>query len=310
MQENLIFETHFDIIPFNIYVVDVTNYNIIYINRQLKEHLGDYTGSCCYKVFYETDKPCSFCKIKGLINKEGKPNGKTYIFEHFNDADDRWYQLQEKAICWPDGRIAKYSIAVDISELKETQNRLVEAHAELTLKTRELEILSATDRLTRVYNRLKLDEFLKSEYDRYKRHGKQLSLILLDIDLFKTVNDTHGHQVGDEILCEVAGMLQSRVRKTDILGRWGGEEFMIICPETGLEGATLLAEQLRCTLATHDFPIVHSTTASFGVTELGPDDTITTIMSRVDAAMYKAKEGGRNRVEAVPAPKGADAQAP
>ncbi|MBF0507638.1 MAG: GGDEF domain-containing protein [Deltaproteobacteria bacterium] len=298
MLENLIFETHFDIIPFDVYVVDIATYNIVYMNKHLKERQGDSTGLCCYKAFFELEQPCLFCKIRELVTKDGKPNGKTFVFEHFNDLHDRWYQLQEKALCWPDGRVAKYSIAVDISELKETQNRLAEAHATLALKSKELEILSATDRLTKVYNRLRLDEFLKAEFQRSRRYGNPLSVIMLDIDHFKRVNDTHGHQAGDQVLCEMAGLLESHIRRTDLLGRWGGEEFMVICTETDLPDALDIAEKIRCAIETHPFPVIESMTVSLGVAELKEDDTMASIIKRADAALYEAKQKGRNRVEA------------
>ncbi|MBF0474944.1 MAG: GGDEF domain-containing protein [Deltaproteobacteria bacterium] len=297
MLESFIFETHLDIMPFDVYVVEIDTYKIVYMNRHLKESQGDSTGLCCYKAFFELDQPCLFCKIKELVTKDGKPNGKTFIFEHFNELHDRWYQLQEKAICWPDGRVAKYSIAVDISELKETQNRLAEAHATLTLKSKELEILSATDRLTKVYNRLRLDEFLKTEFQRSRRYGNPLSVIMLDIDYFKRVNDTHGHQAGDQVLCEMAGLLGSCIRRTDLLGRWGGEEFMVICAETALPDARRMAEKIRCAIETHPFPVVQSMTASLGVAELKHDDTMESIIKRADVALYEAKQKGRNRVE-------------
>lgn len=138
MIESTLFETHFDMIPFGIYVVDVDTYEIIFVNRFFKDRFGDFTGDACYKTFQLLDRPCTHCKIRDLVTKEGRPTGRTYVYEFFNDVDDRWYQMHEKAMSWPDGRIAKYAIAVDISELKEMQNRLAEAHAELALKNKEL----------------------------------------------------------------------------------------------------------------------------------------------------------------------------
>jgi len=186
---------------------------------------------------------------------------------------------------------------INLIQRNEAYKALLAANEQLAEKTKQLEILSATDRLTRVYNRLKLDEFLKSEFARSQRHGNPLSVILLDIDHFKAVNDTYGHQVGDKVLCEMADILQSRIRKSDLLGRWGGEEFMIICTETNLTSAHILAEQLRCTVEKHSFPVIRSKTASFGVAEWREDDTIESITKRADEALYRAKEGGRNRVE-------------
>ncbi len=187
---------------------------------------------------------------------------------------------------------------INLIQRNEAYKALLAANEQLEEKTRELEILSATDRLTRVYNRLKLDEFLKSEFARSQRYGHPLSVILLDIDHFKAVNDTYGHPAGDKALCEVANLLQTRTRKSDLLGRWGGEEFMIICAETGIDGARTLAEELRSSIENHPFPVVGSKTASFGVAERGADDTIESLINRADEALYRAKAGGRNRVEA------------
>lgn len=186
---------------------------------------------------------------------------------------------------------------INLIQRNEAYNALLAANEKLEEKTRELEILSATDRLTQIFNRLKLDEFLKSEFARSKRYGSPFSIILLDIDHFKAVNDTFGHQAGDKVLREMAAILQSRTRQADLLGRWGGEEFMVICAQTGLEGARKLAEQLRETVEQHTFPVVESKTASFGVAQWSAGDTIESLVNKADEALYRAKKGGRNRVE-------------
>lgn len=297
MIENLLFETHFDIIPFDVYVVDITTFTIVYMNRHFKDRIGNFTGQCCHEALYESEKPCTFCKIGEIVSKEGKPNGKISIFEHFNEMDDHWYQVQEKAITWPDGRTVKYSIAVDISELKETQNRLAEAHAALALKSKELELHSVTDPLTGVYNRLRLNDSLYKEIKRSLRYGTPVAVILLDIDHFKAVNDTYGHPAGDRVLVDVARLITERIRETDIFGRWGGEEFMLICTETSARNAQGLAEQLRQTIEGHAFAGIGRCTASFGIAELGSEDTIEELIRRADDALYQAKKKGRNRVE-------------
>ncbi len=136
--EVTLLKAHFDVIPFDIYVVDVATYEIIFTNRVITNRLGDVVGQTCYQTLYQREAPCLFCKIPQLVDAQKKPNGSTVIFENFHDLEDRWYQFQEKAIGWPDGRVVKYSIAVDISELKLAQNKLAEAHAELALKNKEL----------------------------------------------------------------------------------------------------------------------------------------------------------------------------
>jgi len=167
MLESSLLETHFDVIPFGIYVVDVATLKLIFVNRHFRDRLGDLAGRKCYEAIYESPQPCLFCKIRNLVDRDCLPNGKTYIFEHFNDKDDRWYQLQEKSMSWPDGRVVKYSIAVDITELKEVQNRLAEAHAELALKNREL---------SRQNELLQENVRLREHVDRIARHDLKTPL--------------------------------------------------------------------------------------------------------------------------------------
>lgn len=174
---------------------------------------------------------------------------------------------------------------------------LQKALGELELKNRELERLATRDKLTGLYNRRKLDDALAREVIRAERYGRPLSVILFDLDHFKKVNDTHGHPTGDAVLAETATRLAKVLRTSDIAGRWGGEEFMIICPETGAETARVLTERLRAGYAEHAFAGVGRLTASFGVTShrqgLNPKD----ILAHVDDALYRAKHNGRNRVE-------------
>ena len=118
----------------------------------------------------------------------------------------------------------------------------------------------------------------------------------MDIDHFKKVNDVHGHQVGDQILKSIAEILHNRVRETDTLGRWGGEEFLIICPETSLQNALIMAENLRQSIADHDFPLVGRKTCSFGVACRFPRERGESLINRTDAALYTAKAKGRNLV--------------
>jgi signal transduction histidine kinase len=167
MLESSLLETHFDVIPFGIYVVDVATLDLVFVNRHFRDRLGDLAGRKCHEAIYESPQPCLFCKIRNLVGRDGLPSGKTYIFEHFNDKDDRWYQLQEKSMSWPDGRVVKYSIAVDITELKEVQNRLAEAHAELALKNREL---------SRQNELLQENVRLREHVDRIARHDLKTPL--------------------------------------------------------------------------------------------------------------------------------------
>jgi diguanylate cyclase (GGDEF)-like protein len=122
-----------------------------------------------------------------------------------------------------------------------------------------------------------------------------LSIIMVDIDHFKSINDGHGHQAGDSVLIAVANALQSHIRKADLLGRWGGEEFLLVC-NSPLADATALAEKLRRALQGHAVDSVGQVTASFGVSSYRPGDTSQTLIGRADAALYLSKATGRNKV--------------
>ncbi len=159
-----------------------------------------------------------------------------------------------------------------------------------------VEELSVRDHLTKLYNRIKLDEEFSKEISRAQRFQHPLSVIILDIDHFKDVNDTYGHLVGDSVLVELAKILENNIRSTDILGRWGGEEFVIICPETDSTGAENLAEKIRENIEKHSFSTVGNKTASFGVSQFISKDNEQQMIARADKALYDAKENGRNRV--------------
>ncbi len=163
--------------------------------------------------------------------------------------------------------------------------------------SQKLERLSTTDKLTQLYNRFKIDELLAKEFARAQRYKSTFSLILVDIDYFKNINDTQGHQVGDEVLVEFAHLLKASLRKSDSVGRWGGEEFLIIAPQTDTDHATQLAQNLREAILLNDFPQGNAPTASFGVSTFHERDTLITLLTRADRALYAAKNSGRNCVK-------------
>lgn len=175
--------------------------------------------------------------------------------------------------------------------------KIVVANEKLEQKQKELEQISITDSLTGLYNRRYLDKILCSEIERVNRYEHPLSCIMLDVDFFKKVNDEYGHKAGDEVLHGFASVLKKNIRKTDTLGRWGGEEFLIICPETALDNAVQLAESLRQKIEDFNFHEAGERTASFGVSELKTGETGDIFIAKADAALYRAKEKGRNRVE-------------
>ncbi|WP_193181196.1 sensor domain-containing diguanylate cyclase [Nisaea sediminum] len=181
----------------------------------------------------------------------------------------------------------------EIEAALEENQRLSRSLAE---KVRELEVLAVTDPLTKLFNRSKLEEEMGREIDRAARYGTEFGVIMMDIDHFKQVNDVYGHQTGDRVLAEVAKVLKDCSRATDVVGRWGGEEFLVVCPETDLAGLTAKAERFRGALEEYEFPGVGQKTSSFGIAAWRPGDAAHDLLSRADAALYRAKESGRNRV--------------
>lgn len=181
---------------------------------------------------------------------------------------------------------------------------LTEARAALEAQSAVLEELVRSDAVTGVANRRGLMDDLITEVYRALRYRRPLSVLMIDIDHFKRVNDTYGHEVGDIALQQVAATLRGLVRASDLVARYGGEEFVVVLPETDLIAAGLTAEKLRTAIATHDFTdgALHiDLTISVGVASitegrLSPAETARRLLVKADAAMYEAKRAGRNRV--------------
>ncbi|OGR35478.1 MAG: hypothetical protein A2051_07180 [Desulfovibrionales bacterium GWA2_65_9] len=188
-------------------------------------------------------------------------------------------------------------VALRTEELAATNDKLGQAVRELDEKNQALEVMTRTDRLTGLANRRRLEEALQTEVLRARRYGKPFSVILLDIDYFKEVNDRFGHQAGDNVLIAIAGLLTRTARETDVVGRFGGEEFLLVCPETELQVVAALAERLRSEFTATDFPLVGQVTSSFGVAEFTQGDSVKALVERADQALYRAKNSGRNCVE-------------
>jgi len=162
---------------------------------------------------------------------------------------------------------------------------------------KEKDYLAGTDHLTGLANRRPLMEVLERELARRPRYSDPLSLIMLDIDHFKQINDTYGHRAGDRVLQEMARLVAGLIRRADFPARWGGEEFVILLPDTDSKAAVGLAEKIRDRIARHEFPVVGRITISCGVSALHPGENDgAPLFERADQAMYAAKQGGRNRV--------------
>jgi len=184
--------------------------------------------------------------------------------------------------------------ATDVSQ------RLLSLQKENTLLKLEKELLlkrSITDPLTGLYNRLKIKELFLEEKQCVKKAQHSLSLILMDLDDFKEVNDLYGHNAGDRYLKTIADTMKEFLRLEDIIGRWGGEEFIILLPKTPLEKARIIAQNLKEKISEISCPMIGPRTASFGLAELCAGDTLETIVQHADEALFQAKAKGKNRVE-------------
>ena len=169
-------------------------------------------------------------------------------------------------------------------------------YLQLRKYNRRLEHLAVTDKLTNISNRIKLDQQLEKVLSMAKRYQRPFSIILMDMDYFKAINDNHGHLVGDYVLQTTAQLLKKNIRIVDTVGRWGGEEFLIICPEQTVGGTKLKAEKIRKLIANYPYKHISNLSCSIGVSSYQPLDTRDTIIKRADDALYLAKNKGRNCV--------------
>ncbi len=196
--------------------------------------------------------------------------------------------------------LKSFTNEVDSELDKELFKEIIDKYVRVTFELKEtlIEItkLSNTDTLTGLNNRQYFNKILTYELEKLKRYENRLSLIIFDIDHFKNVNDTFGHDIGDVVLKEVSGLISFSIRKTDTLARWGGEEFVILLPSTSVEKGIEVAEKLRIIIENYIFTKIKKLTCSFGVSVSRPNDDEKSFIKRADLALYKAKKYGRNCV--------------
>lgn len=217
---------------------------------------------------------------------------RVYFFEHrpyriiTKDGDIKWIIDSTVIVRDSKDEITHFvGYLTDITELK---------NSELALQN-----ISRTDQLTKISNRMHTDDVLQNQYHRFYRDNEICSIVLVDIDYFKVVNDKYGHLVGDSVLIEFAGLIKASIREEDVVGRWGGEEFLIILPHTNITQAMQLSEKLRGLIENHNFTTIKHKTASFGVATFEQGITIQTLLDTADNALYQSKNNGRNQVTSV-----------
>jgi diguanylate cyclase len=183
-------------------------------------------------------------------------------------------------------------------QAEDSGREIVRLKTQLVEMNRSLELASRIDPMTRLANRRDIMEKIEQEHSRACRHKRTFSIILVDIDDFKHINDTYGIHVGDDVLVEISCVLRECVRNEDVCSRWGGEEFLFLLPETGIDGALSVAQKINQTMEMTEFKVNKPgirTTASLGVCNFRPGETVIDCLNRVDKALLMAKHGGKNR---------------
>jgi diguanylate cyclase (GGDEF)-like protein len=275
-----------------VYVSDMGSHELIYMNAYGRRIWGDTSGRKCWQVLQDSEGPCEFCTNHKLVDEQGQPTA-PLVWEFQNRLDGRWYQCRDQAIRWTDGRLVRLEVATDITERKNMELALQAAHKEAKEAAME-------DQLTGLHNRRAFFEFGNRLLQQSRRSEAPLALIMLDLDHFKQINDTYGHQIGDEVLRKVGEVIRLRTRESDISARIGGEEFALLLPEATTDEALDMADRLKGLMsesAVQTRDTLLTATASFGVAGLGPGDTdLDSLIARADAAMYRSKKDGRDQV--------------
>ncbi len=245
------------------------------------------------EFYYEYNSLTDVLKYEDLMLKDISINDKKW-FEYILENPSTTH----KVVIEREDLDDTFLVSASLVDMENIYRVVIALHkvTELEEQRKMFEKEASTDTLTRIANRLKFNAVLEQQVEISKRYGDDLSIILLDIDNFKMINDTYGHQVGDNVLVELSKAIGESVRKSDTFARWGGEEFVIILPQTSLKTANILAEKLREKVAGYSFSDKLDITCSFGVAQYQNMEPISDFLKHVDDALYQAKEAGKNIV--------------
>ncbi|WP_375750275.1 diguanylate cyclase [Vibrio sp. HN007] len=276
------------------------------ISGEIKIFVMDYTAAMYF--LHKRGYPTEFQAVETLYMEklraavsEGDENLLSTVNEALNEIPqeefdrilNKWIQSDREL---PDWIVPGFIFVISLLLIMFTVFYILMLKRQVDAKTEKLKALSETDALTGICNRQKFESCFQCEITRFRRYEQVFSLILIDIDDFKLVNDNYGHSVGDDVLVALVNLLKGNIRDSDILARWGGEEFVILCPNTDKDAATSQAKKLKDLISTHEFPVVKKCTVSFGIAEAIEGDDEHEIFVRADNALYASKEGGKNTV--------------
>ena len=263
-------------------ILDFESAEYLYANKAALEINGysyeELMGTPLYVVHPTIDKK-RIEQIKTTLQKEGSFDD---VFELRDKNGNPYYIHAVIQLARYKGKKAVVITSSNVTKYKKHQM--------------EIEEMAVRDQLTGLYNRYKFTEYAELFTHQFKRNQMDVSLLICDIDHFKRVNDTHGHLAGDAVLKQIANILQENTRESDIVARWGGEEFAVLLPMTDKQKAYAVAKKITQQLAARTFPNIGKVTLSCGVAQLQEEDTLSSWFMRADEALYKAKEDGRNKV--------------
>ncbi|HEX5127335.1 MAG TPA: sensor domain-containing diguanylate cyclase, partial [Rhodocyclaceae bacterium] len=291
-----------EIAPSAIFIIGVDDGRVLFHNRLARVLSGVEEGSLIglrAPDFFAD--PLDRALLIEAIQRDG-PVKERELRIRTAPGETHWFHVSATLVEY-EGQTAMFCAMLDIDERRQTEKQLElarseteSANRELRMVNMELEQLASTDRLTNAFNRRHFEEVALREMSRARRYSLPLTLIMIDLDHFKSINDDFGHAAGDHVLVELTQLVRTHLRSSDVLARWGGEEFVILATSTALEEVTMLAEKLRDLFEHHEFADLRPLTFSAGVTSLSFRDTLDTFIRRADKALYKAKAEGRNRV--------------
>lgn len=294
---------------------DTTKYNQIefgtgLLNKPVEFEMGDFFVANWWFQRYRISPQLNHPQFDNIVVLEvqtgNDPPAGDYHFQlervEFSGqiiSTQRWYQAiiaiwLVSALLFLAMRIVRLNR--ELKRRKARELELMEINGLLDTRSRQLEEMARTDPLTGVFNRQGIEEAIKVGLKEWRLHRKPLSIIMLDVDFFKEINDTHGHSVGDRVLAGLSELMQKNIRQDELLARWGGEEFVLVCPNAPLKQAGKLAEKLRSLVEGHRFENNIKVTVSVGVATLTDGETLDQLFVRADKALYQAKHAGRNQI--------------
>lgn len=279
-------------------------------NQYLEFSLKDFFVADWWLVEYNIPPQLSHPQFDNIIMFEIQTGSKEPLGEHNFHlkklelvgqrlTTEKWYLMI--MLAWL-GAIVIFlayriiSLTSQVRSQKKRETELLEINSLLDLRSKELEEKSKTDSLTGAFNREGIEEAIRIGLSEWRNQKKPLSLIMIDIDHFKKINDDYGHAVGDNVLSGMSQLVKAHIRNNDLFARWGGEEFVLVCRDTTVDQAHLIAEKTRELIANHEFNDEVKVTASFGVATLNASETLEQLFNNADKALYQAKHQGRNNV--------------